>query len=56
MSKEINIRSLKYFVYAIANMQSYEVDNLVKYLDTDNDGFVSVVDLQSNLGTVSRGY
>ena len=43
--KEINARSLKHFLFKCASLTPYEMENLVRYLDKDQDGFVKVVDI-----------
>ena len=47
--KDVNIRTLKHFLFKTASLQSYELDNVVKYLDRDSDGYVKIVDLQSKM-------
>ena len=46
---ELNVRSLKHFISAVASLPSYEVDNIVRHLDRQGTGFVKVAQIQMEL-------
>ena len=45
----INIRNLKTFFYLGLALPPYDIENLIEYLDKDNNGFVGVNDLQKEI-------
>jgi len=47
--KEINIRTFKHFAHIVFNLKPFEVDNLIEYLDTANDGFIKTLKIQQHL-------
>lgn len=49
--KEVNICSLKHFLFKTASLGTFEIDNLVRHLDKDYDGFVRITELQTALAT-----
>lgn len=47
--KEISIMSFNKFARDTCQLTSYEAENIVHYLDYNNSGFLSLVELQSKL-------
>lgn len=45
--KEVNNRSLKHLLFKLASLQTYEMDNLVMWLDREQDGFVKITEIQT---------
>ena len=45
LHKDVNIRTLKHFLFKTASLQSYELDNVIKFLDKDSDGYIKIVDI-----------
>jgi len=39
---KINFRSFKKSVYELKCLTLYQIDNLAKFLDVDNEGFISI--------------
>lgn len=48
-SKEINIRSFKLMLQNVFVLSSFEAENLIQYLDTGNEGYITCMDIQKNL-------
>ena len=48
----VNIRSMKVFLMVVAarGLSSFEVENLVEYLDHDHNGFIGVADFDKEVG------
>jgi Ca2+-binding EF-hand superfamily protein len=46
---QINIRHLKVFLFVTFILPPYEIENMIDYLDKDNDGFVSNQDIEKEL-------
>lgn len=38
----LSLRNFKYALNSIKALSQYQIDNLAKYLDKENDGFISV--------------
>lgn len=49
--KIINIRSMKIFLMVVAGrgMSTFEVENLIEYLDLDHNGWIGLTDLDKEL-------
>ena len=47
MHKEINIRSLKHFLFKMASLPTYEMDNFVLDLDREGSGYVKITKIQT---------
>eukprot|EP00347_Sterkiella_histriomuscorum_P001912 403370193 len=45
----INIRNLKMFLFITYNLNQYEIENLIDFLDRDNNGFVGAIDIDKQL-------
>jgi len=41
-SSKINLRSFKLAVHELHCLTLYSIDNLAKYMDTDNEGYISI--------------
>lgn len=40
VQRNINIRNMKIFLFNNFNISTYEIENLIDYLDQDNNGFI----------------
>ena len=51
----LNLRSMKKALFDLFVAQRYEIDNLVKFLDHDNDGFVTIDEFEKAMRVGARG-
>lgn len=49
LHQDVNIRTLKHFLFKAASLPPYELDNVVKFLDRQSNGYVKIVEIQSKL-------
>ena len=47
--KEINLRSFKHMMHVVCSMSNFEFENMVEYLDGQNQGYLKIVDIQKQL-------
>jgi len=47
--KEINLRSFKHMMEVVCSLSNFEFENLVEYLDSQNSGYLKVVDIQRQI-------
>mmetsp|Transcript_35317 Transcript_35317/g.34333 ORF Transcript_35317/g.34333 Transcript_35317/m.34333 type:complete len:118 (-) Transcript_35317:17-370(-) len=45
-NKQFNIRNMKVFLFASFAFSAYEIENLMEFLDKDNNGFISFQTLE----------
>lgn len=51
----INISSFKIAIHSLKCLNQYDIDNLTKHLDTNNEGYISIGTFEAQVGTASMG-
>ena len=51
--ENINIASFKMAINSLKCLGGYDIDNLTKYLDVKNEGYISIGDFQAKVDTAS---
>ena len=47
--KEINLRSFKHMMEVVCSLSNYEFENMVEFLDTQNQGYLKLVDIETQV-------